>query len=136
YASEYAHPLGTPQKAAQFEIRDYTYGTLVWDSGPRAPSTQIQVPVGPLQLGQNYTWRVRYQDANDQWSPWSESAWFTTKPPSAGADLNQDGFIDRVDLLLLIHHWHGSTGADLNQDGRTGHQDLFLFSNSWEGMKP
>ncbi len=132
-ASEYAHPLGTPRKAAQFEIREYTFGTLVWESGSLAPTSQTKIPLGPLQSGQNYEWRVRYQDANEQWSEWSEFAWFTTKAHSLFGDLNQDGFVNRVDLLILIHNWHGSSAADLNQDGRIDRKDLLLFSDRWKG---
>jgi len=85
-ASAYSHPA-TPEFlehiGSQFEVRDHALGTLVWDSGVRAATTEIRVPTGALQLDKAYKWHVRYQcepvvQGVEKWSEWSEYTSFET----------------------------------------------------------
>ncbi|HOL67502.1 MAG TPA: hypothetical protein PKX93_08620, partial [bacterium] len=43
----------------------------------RGPVNSIWRPV-PLEANTTYYWRVRYQNGDYLWSPWSEATWFTT----------------------------------------------------------
>jgi len=70
-ASDYSNVNNTPQAASQWKIES---DTLSYDSGVVAAATQYEVPLSAaLVYGDNYRWRVRYQDENGVWSQWSEA---------------------------------------------------------------
>ncbi len=51
---------------------------------------------------------------------------------AATADLNNDGTVDGVDLLLLLNAWGvGVSIADINRDGLVDGVDLLLLLNNW-----
>jgi hypothetical protein len=53
-------------------------------------------------------------------------------PPAGREDFNNDGFIDAMDLAVLLGAW-GEAGhrADLNSDGVVNAPDLSLFLSAW-----
>ncbi|MFW5745128.1 MAG: alpha-L-rhamnosidase N-terminal domain-containing protein, partial [Spirochaetota bacterium] len=53
---------------------------LIWDSGelPSADSVLVEYAGAPLASRTRYHYRVRVRDQGEQWSAWSEPAWFET----------------------------------------------------------
>ncbi len=61
---------------------------------------------------------------------------FGSSPPqeSIAGDMNGDGTVGAVDLLMLLEVWgdcHGHCPADLNADGRVDTNDLLILLNNW-----
>ena len=81
--SDFSDPNPLNQhRASQWQITSMpsNYEVLVFDSG-RDTQNLVQIRVKKLiELNQTYYWRVRYQDAEGMWSPFSEESYFTTKP--------------------------------------------------------
>ncbi len=130
--SPYLHPQNLNQKAAQFEIRDYAFGSITWESGTLQSVTEVFVPEGNLSLDRQYLWRVRYQDENNNWSAWSDYGWFQTSAHSPTGDIDGNGIINQWDLLLLIENWRLSTRGDFDGNQTVDYRDLFIFSNVWK----
>jgi hypothetical protein len=68
------------------------------------------------------------------------SFWARWSPACVPADLNGDGFVDGLDLALLLGNWTGqsiygqcppSASADLDQDCRINGVDLALLLGAW-----
>ena len=51
-------------------------------------------------------------------------------PPSCDCDLNGDGVVNMLDLLVLIGGW-GSAAGDVNGDGTTNILDLVILIGAW-----
>ena len=51
------------------------------------------------------------------------------------ADLNCDGFVNGIDLSLVIGNWgtNGQSGGDVNGDGNVDGQDIASVLASWTG---
>ena len=49
-------------------------------------TTSITVPEGVLSISTTYYWRVHQQDAQGEWSEWSDEASFTTRPALPAVD--------------------------------------------------
>jgi len=79
---------------AQISGEVINWATPLWDSGPLNSQTWTY-PVGVLEYGSKYYWRVRYQDDTGLWSDWSDETSLTTitnSPP------NQPSNVEPVDL--------------------------------------
>jgi hypothetical protein len=53
------------------------------------------------------------------------------EPASCPADLNGDGVVDVVDLLLLLGNWGNPGTGDINGDGTVNVEDLLLLLAAW-----
>jgi hypothetical protein len=72
---------GDTHAASQWQISSISgdYSDPVFDSGRDTEHlTGIAIPSGVLDHSETYYWRVRYQDSNGSWSPWSTESSFTT----------------------------------------------------------
>ncbi len=49
------------------------------------------------------------------------------------ADINGDGVVNGVDLLILLSNWQGPGATDLNGDGATDGLDLLILLSNWTG---
>ncbi len=55
-----------------------------------------------------------------------------TPGPAAAYDLNSDGMVDGLDLMMLLEHYHtAQKPMDLDQSGRIDCMDLMMFSRHW-----
>lgn len=88
-----ADPYNDPLNAQWQMVRSATepsldaYKTPLWDSGlvTTAANPSYSFPIGLLEYGQTYWWRVRIQDVTGLWSPWSVHTWFkviANSPPN------------------------------------------------------
>lgn len=58
--------------------------------------------------------------------------WSDECPPGGPNDLNHDGFVDGMDLAILLSAWGQSNHpADLDGDGTVGAADLSVFLAAW-----
>lgn len=82
-ASAYAHPAYLLQAGAQFQISrsssDFGAGYLTMDSGLVGAVTSLALNASVLSANTSYYWRVRFQDAEGNFSEWSIPTMFTTK---------------------------------------------------------
>ncbi len=69
---------GTSQSAYQIEVSQNN--KIVWDSGKVKSSQSVKIPYKgrALKSSEKMFWRVRFWDANDTPSEWSEQAFFET----------------------------------------------------------
>lgn len=80
---------------------------------------------------------IRITNAVDAVGPFGEisaeiDAVARARSGAAPEDLNADGDVNGVDLLVLLNAWGaGVSIADLNRDGRVDGVDLLLLLNSW-----
>ena len=74
----------------------------------------LELVTDPAQSGQ--------YGANCDWSSWGDLQ-LIVEPPTA--DLNQDGVINVLDLVLVSNHF-GTTDGDINGDGKTDILDLVI----------
>jgi hypothetical protein len=83
-------------------------------------------------------------EVTDSWmeSATDEITIIVNTPEEFAVDLNDDGFIDEKDLLMLLLRWDQSidngyppSKADLNEDGKVGLLDLFEFQRYWQPAK-
>jgi hypothetical protein len=81
------HNPGNTHNASQWQVRASTgsYANPIFDSGwDPANLTSITVPGGILSPATTYYWRVRYQNSNGEWSPYSNETYFCTENTPAG----------------------------------------------------
>ena len=79
--------IGDSHTASQWQISSTSgdYSDPVFDSNTDTKHlTRIAIPSGVLEHSETYYWRVRYQDSNDSWSPWSVETSFTTSAGASG----------------------------------------------------
>ena len=78
-ASAYKSLYGVAQSAAQWQVAtDDDFAQIVWQTTKTAaPFHSVTVGSG-LTTNTTYRWRVRYQDADGVWSPWSALSRFAT----------------------------------------------------------
>lgn len=109
-ASAFSDPNGDDYHASsQWELCDSDENVIL-DSGATATAlTSISVAGGVLEYLSNYCWRVRYQDGNGQWSPWSQLSYFTTEAPP-----NETGYLRRAAGGMI-----NLTTIDATHDGLT-----------------
>lgn len=78
-ANAYYSLYGVPQNGFQAQVSTSgAFGVITWDSGNVGVTTQAQVPAGVLAANTAYFARVRYQDLDGVWSPWSDASTFST----------------------------------------------------------
>lgn len=76
--SAYRALYGLPQKALHLQVAtDAGFTALVMSVSKAAVGVSHQLP-NALATKTRYYWRVRYQNIEDQWSPWSLTSTFTT----------------------------------------------------------
>ena len=71
------------------------FSTPLFDSGPVAGQDSFPLPVGLLQAGREYAWRVAFQGADGNWTDWSYATRFCT-PPAAPEILRGPLHEDRI----------------------------------------
>ena len=59
-------------------------------------------------------------------------AWVPSTPPTSGADLNDDGYINGEDLAVLLACW-GAPCGDIDGNGTTTGTDLSALLAAWTG---
>lgn len=94
-------------------------------------STSYAVPGGVLSANATYYWRVIASNGTTTIGTPASSPFTTSSPPPCPGDLNNDGFINTVDLTLLLANFGQSvlpnTGGDINGDGFVNTVDLTLL---------
>ncbi len=109
-SSPFSDPdAGAAHKASQWQltVTAGNYATPVYDSGANLKNlTSITLADGTLNTGTTYYWHVRHQDNRGTWSEYSAETKFTTSaskyPPW---DVNQDGVVNILDLVLVGRHF-------------------------------
>ena len=77
-STDFAHPFGLSMYGYQLVIKEGE--TVVYDSGNlELTITKFQIPKGKIVTGTTYSWSVRYQDHQLNWSDWSAPTSFTTQ---------------------------------------------------------
>jgi len=95
---------------SQWQIStDANFATLVLDKTSRVQLTSYAVGKMVLEADTVYYWRVRFIDADNGISDWSEAATFTTLAADASGDANLDGIPDDQEVT--------DASADVNADG-------------------
>lgn len=126
--SGYNDPDGDPQKAAQWQIRLATtpsdFSKFVLDTTTDTvnltsyPSSLIR-----LDYHRNYVWRCRFMDDQDNWSPWSDEAAFTTEKSATSLYLWLPGDVT-MDLMSIpgstfsMGRLSGELDSNSNEDPR------------------
>lgn len=83
-ATGFADPDNDAHQASRWQVSiDDMFTFLALDTTTGGVSNTT-VGSGTLTSGTTYYWRVRYQDAENEWSEWSDSASFTTESSSSG----------------------------------------------------
>jgi hypothetical protein len=55
-------------------------------------------------------------------------------PETPDPDINDDGFVNGIDLAFVLTYWNSATAfADLDRDGMVGGGDLAIILNGWTG---
>ncbi len=98
---------GSSQQAAEWEIFNIR-GAVVYDSGTDFfHFTSMTVPTGKLSVRNTYTWEVRYEDNNGDWSSYSTPTSFNTVGVvTLPGDYNNNGVVDTADYAL----WRSNRG--------------------------
>ena len=124
-STPYLHPFNMPMYGYQLVIMQGN--TTIYDSGNlQLTNTSFRIPVGFLDESQTYTWSVRYQGHQLNWSDWSAPTGFTTQAVFGS------GFVLRPAILLpenggvlntpyprvFLSSW-GAAGAGLMQGQST-----------------
>jgi hypothetical protein len=101
-SSQYAHVFGlVPMYGYQLKVFDSS-NLQVFDSGNlEQAQPQFTMPSGVLQVGQTYSWQVRYQSGNLKWSPWSEKTSFTTEAAFLTTSITRPSIITPYDGQVL-----------------------------------
>jgi len=138
-ASEFKPGSSGVHKASQWQIRlsSGDYLNPVFNRIEELNLTGIEVPP-VLQPNKTYYWRVRYQDSNGAWSEWSDETYFKTQVAEKG-DINNDGSIDIVDVILCLRMAIGLDPvnlnlADMNGDGEVDIVDVILILRKAIGL--
>lgn len=101
---EFSHPAGLTQAATQWQVAtDETFGSgIVVDETSDTALTALTLPDGVLENGTTYYWRARFQDADGNWSDWSDLWTFTTSSAGGGGGGGcQTGSLPGLLALLL-----------------------------------
>jgi PKD repeat protein len=107
-ASDYYDGEGDAHLASQWQVASTAgaYISPLFDSSiSTSNKVEIAMPVGLVEYGKTYYWRVRYQDDTGWWSAWSEETSFTVvgnSPPSSPRNVGPlDGAEDVVATAVL-----------------------------------
>ena len=77
-STDFAHPFGLLMYGYQLVIKKGE--AVVYDSGNlELTITKFRIPKGKIVTGTTYSWSVRYQDHQLNWSDWSAPTSFTTQ---------------------------------------------------------
>ena len=99
---------GNGHFASQWQVTSSAgeYGSPLFDSGIDLNNkTQIAMPVGLVDYGMKYYWRVRYQDDMGLWSAWSNETSFTivgNRAPSSPQNLSPAHQATGVETTLVL----------------------------------
>jgi formylglycine-generating enzyme required for sulfatase activity len=142
-ASSFSDPDGHGHGATQWQIDDAVhFATLVWDElDSDVDKTSEEIPSGTLNYGQTYYWRVRYEDTNGGWSPWSETFSFSTSsqptsPPIAPTLVSPAGNATGLGLMPTLVT---SAFSDPDDDGHAATEwqvddDSTFGSPEWQSI--
>jgi hypothetical protein len=101
-----------------------TYGNLILGNVGQSTTVALDVPTG------DYYWSVRSVDGGGMVSPWSVEAFCDYVV--LREDVNDDGAVDVVDLVLVITNWGTSNPVvDITEDGIVDVQDLVAVILEW-----
>lgn len=138
-ASPYVSPSATAQAGSIWQLcADGTFIRPTYSSGVTGPISQLTVPSNSLSTAETYYWRVKYQDAEGRWGPWSEVTSFDTEFTflKNGGFENNPGSTAEIDPPT---HWgpDGESSWTSHEDyPRPGNEGLglyFGYHNPYEG---
>ena len=121
-------------EASQWQIdRDDKFTFTTWDSGEDSVNlTNMAVPSGALGPGEFYFWRLRYKDASDLWSDWSQPTTFVTEGSPNFFLLSDDNPLSPSSAMTYT----GTKDANLseysaNKDNNNGGYSEFEICQYW-----
>ena len=107
------------------DVMSGTYGTPLMGNVGQTTDLLLNLPPG------TYYWSIRTVDSGFAVSDWSEEQ-VAVSHLHCPCDLNCNGIVDTLDLLVLLGYWGFSdVPADINQDGVVDTGDLLLLLAAW-----
>jgi len=112
-ADSFSDPDGDAHKLSEWEISGL-FGLLHLEISSHDHLTALTVPDAVLDEGGLYRWRVRFQDAQNGWSEWSDDSFFWTLTTSS--DANRNGIIDQQEVEDETMDLDGDGVSDIHQE--------------------
>lgn len=131
WTTDFSSPLAYPNRGARL--------SLLVEAGPAGRSggevlTGLDQPVPLITLGQDFTYTDLTQAPPEELLPLATPAPAPVAPKAVGPDLNDDGFVNTLDLGVLrqaIDQGSQDLRFDLNGDGKIDEGDIETLLKQW-----